>query len=530
MGKNQGAPMPLASLLAIFGVWSALSYALLWLAPGSAGDAVSWPLLAVAAAFLGLALIARLRARRRRRLPNPLVDSAYGLVAMLAVLLLAFLERPVLDALASLARLAGALDAGVAETLRAAIPAEGFGLGLSLADASVMTAALVTTTHTEPMAGIDYLPPSFHLLRANAQLFGALWFLQFAMVAAPLAIYSAALDAEHEAIRRRVLEAAAPRRLGYGLGLVLLLLVAIATGAFAASGLGLLDAYLVAAGLVSLGGFVPADASLAAYPDVVQTLAIPIVLVSAMSYGAHLQAASELRPRAYLASAEIRAFLLIFLTAWALFALYMTSTGQYHLSEAAAPAAATIAFLLTTTGAAVFDPGLTGSFFSVLFLLCLIGGCAGSPSGGLRVARLLILGRIVSRLFSWRRHVRLGALRLPETALQVTPVLVILWALALTVGAGVLTAMELDMLTAFSIVAANLSNTGTALGPLAGPAGNYAALPDGAKWTICAVMLLGRLEFGVVLAFLSTRYWNSLPDAAPNPRARNGANGEAGRS
>jgi Trk-type K+ transport system membrane component len=45
------------------------------------------------------------------------------------------------------------------------------------------------------------------------------------------------------------------------------------------------------------------------------------------------------------------------------------------------------------------------------------------------------------------------------------------------------------------------------LGPIIGPAGNFAPLPDGAKWLLAFGMLLGRLEFFTVLVVLSPSFW-----------------------
>jgi trk system potassium uptake protein TrkH len=70
-----------------------------------------------------------------------------------------------------------------------------------------------------------------------------------------------------------------------------------------------------------------------------------------------------------------------------------------------------------------------------------------------------------------------------------------------------LTLMGLDTLTALSASAAALANVGPGLGPIIGPSGTYASLPDGAKWILCFGMLLGRLEFLAVLVMFSPSFW-----------------------
>jgi trk system potassium uptake protein len=77
----------------------------------------------------------------------------------------------------------------------------------------------------------------------------------------------------------------------------------------------------------------------------------------------------------------------------------------------------------------------------------------------------------------------------------------------LLVFATVLGALGLDLVTALSGSATALANVGPGLGTIIGPAGNFAPLPDTAKWVLVAAMLMGRLEFFTVLVLLSPDFW-----------------------
>ena len=48
---------------------------------------------------------------------------------------------------------------------------------------------------------------------------------------------------------------------------------------------------------------------------------------------------------------------------------------------------------------------------------------------------------------------------------------------------------------------------GPGLGPLVGPGGNYAPLPDMAKWVLAFGMLAGRLEVATVLVLFTRSFW-----------------------
>jgi trk system potassium uptake protein TrkH len=52
-----------------------------------------------------------------------------------------------------------------------------------------------------------------------------------------------------------------------------------------------------------------------------------------------------------------------------------------------------------------------------------------------------------------------------------------------------------------------LANVGPGHGAVIGPSGNFASLPDSAKWLLSAAMLLGRLELFTVLVLFAPSFW-----------------------
>jgi trk system potassium uptake protein TrkH len=70
-----------------------------------------------------------------------------------------------------------------------------------------------------------------------------------------------------------------------------------------------------------------------------------------------------------------------------------------------------------------------------------------------------------------------------------------------------LTAFGLDLVTAFSGAVTALANVGPGLGPVIGPAGNFYALPDGAKLLLAFAMIAGRLELFTVFVLFQRSFW-----------------------
>jgi trk system potassium uptake protein TrkH len=135
----------------------------------------------------------------------------------------------------------------------------------------------------------------------------------------------------------------------------------------------------------------------------------------------------------------------------------------------------------------------------VLVILMFVGGCTGSTAGGLKVARISLLGRVVDREFRRMAEpqgvftVRLSGEPIPEVAVHGLLNLVYLAWLLNLLASLVLTATGVDILTAITAVAACVFNVGPGLSGV-GPAENYGNLPVLAKWILAFCMIAGRLE------------------------------------
>jgi trk system potassium uptake protein TrkH len=73
-------------------------------------------------------------------------------------------------------------------------------------------------------------------------------------------------------------------------------------------------------------------------------------------------------------------------------------------------------------------------------------------------------------------------------------------------GTLAMAAMDLDIITAMSSVAATLGNIGPGLGGV-GPMRNYAEIPQLGKWVLSLLMLMGRLELYTVMLLFFPETW-----------------------
>jgi len=193
---------------------------------------------------------------------------------------------------------------------------------------------------------------------------------------------------------------------------------------------------------------------------------------------------------------------------------WLTASGQHAFEPAFRHAAFNVVSVVTTTGFATADYSLWGNaLVGVFFVLTFIGGCTGSTSGGIKIFRFEVMAIMLKTHFMrllYPRGVFPRAYGEKPIGEEVVGSVVAFFAVfflcyaLLTVG---LMAVGLDFLTSTSGAATALANVGPGLGDIIGPAGNFAPLPDTAKWLLSAGMLLGRLELFTVLALFVPRFW-----------------------
>ncbi|MFQ6615524.1 MAG: TrkH family potassium uptake protein [Fidelibacterota bacterium] len=169
--------------------------------------------------------------------------------------------------------------------------------------------------------------------------------------------------------------------------------------------------------------------------------------------------------------------------------------------------------IMTTTGYGTADYLLWGSFAQIVMLLLMFfGGCAGSTGGGMKVARVLVMIKYsVSEIKRLLHPTAVIPLRIRhrsvgEDIVRKTLGFILFYVSTFVTVSVVLTALGLDLVSAFGATAASLGNIGPGLGSV-GPASNYALLPGLAKWLLSFCMLLGRLEIFTVMVVLSRSFW-----------------------
>ncbi len=185
--------------------------------------------------------------------------------------------------------------------------------------------------------------------------------------------------------------------------------------------------------------------------------------------------------------------------------------------------------VITTTGFGTHDFNAWNDFARcLLFVLMFVGGCAGSTGGGMKVIRHILFAKILWLEIEKAYHptvvrpLRLGGEVIGDPELYrnilvyfglVLGVFVASWLfiVALEPNATWIDGdhpIENKMMDSASAVVATLNNIGPGLG-LVGATQNYASFSWYTKLLFVILMMLGRLEFFVILVWFVPGFWRT---------------------
>jgi trk system potassium uptake protein len=396
----------------------------------------------------------------------------------------------------------------------AAVPFAFSDLDLSLADALFEAMSGITTTGATVIDDLDHAPPGILLWRAILQWLGGIGIIVMGVAILPILRVGGMqlVRAESSDLSEKILPRAA--QIASAIGLIYLGFTMLCAALYWWAGMTPFDAAAHSMTTIATGGFSTIDASIGGFGSpTIDTIAIVFMILGALPFVLYIQVANgQLRP--LYADAQVRWFFGILAVFVLTIALWLAFVEGYAPFDAFLDAAFNVVSLITTTGYASTDYGLWGTFpVAALFFLMAVGGCTGSTSGGIKIFRFAVLHAIASNQFA--RLIRPHGVfvptfnhrPLPEAAAISVMAFIFLFGLSFAIVAIALSALGLDYLTAMSAAITAVANVGPGLGPVVGPAGTFASLPESAKWLLSAAMLIGRLELFTVLVLFVPSFW-----------------------
>ena len=271
------------------------------------------------------------------------------------------------------------------------------------------------------------------------------------------------------------------------------------------------DAVCITMGTAGTGGFGIKSDSLASYSVYIQWVVSIFMLLFAINFNLYYLLLLK-RVKDALSMEEVRHFLGIVGAA----VLVVFVDILHHCAgafDALTKALFQVSSIISSTGFATADFNLWPPVSRcVLVLLMFVGACAGSTGGGIKVSRIVILLKAISKEFHSYIHphsvrrVKMDGKPLDDYMLRSTGVYFATYMLMFAASFFLVTLEGRDAVTGFTAVAATFNNIGPGLAA-GGPAANYGGLSLLSKWVLKFDMLAGRLEIFPMLILFHPTIW-----------------------
>ena len=278
-------------------------------------------------------------------------------------------------------------------------------------------------------------------------------------------------------------------------------------------------------GLTTLpsGGFSTHDASIMYYDSILIDSIILVFMILAGVNFTLIWFAWEKQWGKVLRDEEGKYYLVILLTATIFIVLSLFIQGN-ALDRNIMHAIFTVVAISTSTGYTTTDYMLWPvTTHVVLFFLMIIGGCAGSTAGGLKVLRVSLafkmawreIGRIVQPKRIMR--IRMNGEVIERDKLSLIVGMLFVWTAIFAISCIFLTIAlpDSDFESIMGVIASSLGNTGPALGDY-GPSNTWASMGTPSLIFVSILMWFGRLELLTALLLLHPRTWAREEREAPD--------------
>ncbi|MBU1564417.1 MAG: TrkH family potassium uptake protein [Proteobacteria bacterium] len=387
--------------------------------------------------------------------------------------------------------------------------------GLSPLDAYFESVSGFTTTGATILIDFTLYPKAFFFWRSLIQWLGGMGIIvlfvailpQFG-VAGRRIFFAEAPGPTEEKFTPRVAHTAK------ALWLIYLLLTLLEIVCLVFAGMPLFDAICNSFTTMAAGGFSPNPQSIMGYQSSAITWIVTLFMVLAgANFALQYKCFIKGKGRALFTNDEFLFYLAITIFSSLFLAAILFTVPNAAISASLRDSTFQVASILTTTGFASADFALWAiPAQTVLFAMMLIGGCAGSAGGGVKVIRVLFIGRFLKREIDQIIHpkavlpIKIDRVTVPED-IQRQMLSFVLFYLVLMLFSGlVVTMIEQNAIIGFIGTAATLGNIGPGFGDI-GPMASFGNLHWVSKSIFILDMIVGRLELIPFLAMLCPEFW-----------------------
>ena len=401
-------------------------------------------------------------------------------------------------------------------SLMGALPFVFSGVIPSIVDAMFETVSGFTTTGASILKDVEVLPRCMLFWRSFTHWIGGMGVLVFLLCLLPMSGggYSMNLmkaESPGPSVSKLVPKVRSTAKLLYGLyvALSLLELALLLLGSMP-----LFDALCTTFGTAGPGGFGIKNSSIGEYSAYIQSIVTIFMILFGINFNVYFLLYMR-KPKEALRCEEAGWYLAIIAVSTLIITVFIRNSFP-DLVTAFRHAAFQVGSIITTTGFSTVDFNVWPAVpRAILVLLMFIGACAGSTGGGIKVSRIVLLFRTMTREIGQIIHphmvkkLKFEGRVVGQEVLRSVNAFMVAYVLIFAVSTLFVCLDGFDLVTSFTAVASTLNNIGPGL-EMVGPIGNFSCFSDLSKIVLIFDMLAGRLEIFPLLVLFFRDTWKKF--------------------
>ncbi|MBE6668275.1 MAG: TrkH family potassium uptake protein [Ruminococcaceae bacterium] len=392
-----------------------------------------------------------------------------------------------------------------------AIPFMLTGVTNSYIDALFETASGFTTTGATIFSDVEILPNAVIMWRSFTHWVGGMGILVFIMAFLPLSggtnMYIMRAESPGPTVSKPVPKIKTTAMLLYVVYIVLTVLefVLLVCGKMP-----VFYAINTAFSTAGTGGFGFYNSSMGSFSPYIQIVITVFMALFAINFSSYFFLLRGKIKEAF--TSEIKTFLVILGASSLLIALNIRSMyGSF--GESMRHSFFSVSSIMSTTGFATENFDMWPAFSQTLIVLVMIiGACAGSTGGGIKVSRIIVMWKLIRREMSTALHpkqvkkISMDGQIIERDVVRSIYGFFFCYILLFVISMVILAIDGNDLITNFTSVAATIGNVGPGLAKV-GPIGNYGFFSPLSKLMLTFNMLAGRLELYPMLLLFVPSTW-----------------------
>lgn len=390
---------------------------------------------------------------------------------------------------------------------------------LSVIDSIFEATSGITTTGATILTRYDY-PRALMFWRSFTQWLGGMGIIvmfiailpQFAVAGRQMFFAEAPGPTEDKFTPRVRNTASILWKLYFGLTVILI-------AALILTGMPTFDSVCNALSTISAGGFSPNEYSIMGYglPSATWVICV-FMIIAGTSFNLQYKALQSKNPLTFFKDEEFRAYFIFIILMTLLISGFLYFMHDYDVSGSVRHSMFQVVSVMTSSGFASVDyTKWTYSAQILLLVAMFFSACASSAGGGLKVARLLLVFKIMKNEIEKILHPNAvipvkhnGNVVQPEVLRQVV-IFVFQYFAVLALTATLLTLIEQNHTLGLTSAVSSLGNIGPAFGQI-GPMNSFEYMHSSSKLILIFNMLVGRLELIPFIVMLNPEFWSFKPE------------------